>query len=90
MISTLTHGARTVCTRPELLNNEIQHLRKALTKCKYPMWAQHKVERKFINNNQEDSNVENNQEELSEEDSINPSGNTTGRDSTKESTTRDI
>ena len=36
VISTLTHRARTVCTKPDLLNNEIQHLRKALTKCKYP------------------------------------------------------
>ena len=38
VISTLTHRARTVCTKPELLNQEIQHLRKALTKCKYPKW----------------------------------------------------
>ena len=36
VISTLSHRTRTVCTKPELLNKEIQHLRKALTKCKYP------------------------------------------------------
>ena len=32
VISTLTHRARTVCTKPELLNKEIQHFRRALTK----------------------------------------------------------
>ena len=36
VISTLTHRASTVCTKPELLNKEIQHLGKALAKCKYP------------------------------------------------------
>ena len=45
VVSTLTHRARTVCTRPELLNKEINHLRKFLTKCKYPKWALYKVER---------------------------------------------
>ena len=84
VISTLTHRARTVCTKPELLNREIQHLRKALTKCKYPKWALDTVERKFINRNQEGGNMRNNQGETSEEDSKNPSSNTTGRDSTKE------
>ena len=34
VINTLAHRARTVCTKPELLRNEIQHLRKALAKCK--------------------------------------------------------
>ena len=84
VISTLTDRAKTVCTKPQLLNNEIQHLRKTLTKCKYPKWALDKVERKFINSNQEDSYVGNNQGELSKENSNNPSSNTTGRDSTKE------
>ena len=84
VISTLTHRPRTVCTKPELLNKEIQHPRKALTKCKYPKWALDKVERKFINGSQENSNVGNTQGEPSEEDSSNPSSNTTGRDSTKD------
>ena len=34
VISTLTHRAKTVCTGPELLNKETQHLRRSLTKCK--------------------------------------------------------
>ena len=39
VISTLTHRAKTVCSNPELLQNEMEHLRKALTNCKYPKWA---------------------------------------------------
>ena len=39
VISNLTHRAKTVCTGPEVLNKEIQYLRRALTKCKYPKWA---------------------------------------------------
>ena len=55
VISTLTHRVRTVSTKPELLNQEIQHLRKALTKCKYPKWDLDEVERRLINQNE--SNV---------------------------------
>ena len=76
VISTLMHRARTVCTNSELLNQEIQHPRKALTKCKCSKWALDKVERKFINNNQEESNVGNNQGEQSEDVSNNPSDST--------------
>ena len=38
VFSTLTHGAKTVCTRPKLHNKEIHHLRRVLTKCKYAKW----------------------------------------------------
>ena len=68
VISTLTHRARAVSTKPELINNEILHLKKALTNCKNSKWVLDKVERKFINRNQEDSNMGNNQGELSEKD----------------------
>ena len=84
VISTLTHRARTVCTKPELLNNEIKHLTKALTKCKYPKWSLDKVETKFSNRSQEDSTVRKIQREPSEEDSNNPSANIVGRDSIKD------
>ena len=84
MISTLTHRARTVYTKPELLNSELQHLRKALTKCKYPKWALDKMERKFINRGQEESNTGNTQGNYREQDSNNPSGYNTGRDTTKD------
>ena len=36
VINTLSHRAKTVCSNPELLKQEKDHLRKALTQCKYP------------------------------------------------------
>ena len=36
VIDTLTHRAKTVCTEPDLLQRELQHLRNTLVKCKYP------------------------------------------------------
>ena len=80
MVSTLTHRAKVVCTGPELLTKELQHLRRALTQCKYPKWALDKVERKLFNN-WEHSNT---QGDNPEEGTSNPSGTTTGRDPNKE------
>ena len=45
VIHTLSHRAKTVCSKPELLQQEKDHLRKAVTKCKYPKWALDKVEK---------------------------------------------
>ena len=45
--STPLHRATTVCSKPELLQQEKDHLRKALTKCKYPKWALDKVEKRL-------------------------------------------
>ena len=53
VIGTLTHRAKTVCTAPDLLNEELQHLKEALVRCKYPRWTINKIQNKFINNNQE-------------------------------------
>ena len=47
VINTLSHRAQTVCSNPELLKKEKEHLRKALTKCKYPKWALDKVEKRL-------------------------------------------
>ena len=47
VIHTLSHRASTVCSNPELLQQEKDHLRKALTKCKYPKWALEKVEKRL-------------------------------------------
>ena len=44
---TLSHRASTVCSKPDLLQQEKDHLRKALTKCKYPKWALDKVEKRL-------------------------------------------
>ena len=51
VIGTLTDRAKTVCTGLELLQREIQHLREALVKYKYPRWAINKVQSKYISNN---------------------------------------
>ena len=47
VIHTLSHRAITVCNKPELLQQEKDHLRKAVTKCKYPKWALDKVEKRL-------------------------------------------
>ena len=47
VIQTLSHRASTVCSNPELLQQEKDHLRKSLTKCKYPKWALDKVEKRL-------------------------------------------
>ena len=47
VIQTLSHRASTVCSNLELLQQEKDHLRKALTKCKYPKWALDKVEKRL-------------------------------------------
>ena len=47
VIHTLSHRATTVCSRSELLQQEMDHLRKALTKCIYPKWALDKVKKRL-------------------------------------------
>ena len=47
VIQTLSHRASTMCSNPELLQKEKDHLRKALTKCNYPKWALDKVEKRL-------------------------------------------
>ena len=47
VIQTLSHRASTMCSDPELLQKEKEHLRKALTKCNYPKWALDKVEKRL-------------------------------------------
>ena len=47
VINTLSHRAKIVCSNPELLKQEKEDPRKALTQCKYPKWALDKVEKKL-------------------------------------------
>ena len=47
VINTLSDRAQKLCNSPELLKQEKEHLRKALTKCKYPKWALGKVEKRL-------------------------------------------
>ena len=55
-ISTLTGRAKTVCNKPELLQREMDHLRKAFTHCRYPKWAIDRVERGLSKPTNEGSN----------------------------------
>ena len=59
VIGTLTHRGKVVCTNSELLQGELNHLRRALDKCNYPTWAIKRVQQKVLNNNQEDTSNNN-------------------------------
>ena len=59
VLGTLTHRAKSVCTTPGLLDEEFQHLKEALVRCKYPRWAINKVQNKVLNGNwEEDGNAQ--------------------------------
>ena len=47
VIHTLSHRAKTVCSKPKLLQQEKDRPQEALTKCKYPKWALDKVEKRL-------------------------------------------
>ena len=49
VIGTLQHRAQTICSDPQLLHKEEQHLKSALKKCKYPTWALNKIKMKSKN-----------------------------------------
>ena len=61
VINTLSHRTKTVCSNPELLKQENEHLRKALTQCKYPKWALDKVEKRLNRSSSEAIDGVNNQ-----------------------------
>ena len=61
VIHTLSHKVRTVCSKLELLQQEKDHLRKALTKCRYPKWALDKVEKRLNRSTSEAIDGANNQ-----------------------------
>ena len=43
VVGTLHHRVQTICCSPELLHQEEEHLKQALTRCKYPAWALNRV-----------------------------------------------
>ena len=43
VVGTLHHRAQTICSSPELLQEEEKHLQQALTRCKYPAWVLNRV-----------------------------------------------
>ena len=44
VVGTLCHRAKTICSSPQLLQEEEQHLLPSPKKCKYPPWVQHSVQ----------------------------------------------
>ena len=49
VIGTLLHRAETICSDPQLLKQEEDHLYKALSTCKYPTWALNRIKMKIRN-----------------------------------------
>ena len=43
--------AKTVCSNQELLRTEPQHIREALTKCRYPTWALDRIKHRNLQQN---------------------------------------
>ena len=44
--STLHHRSRAVCSNPQLLQREEEHLQEVQSRCKYPMWALNRMKMK--------------------------------------------
>ena len=57
LIGTLLHRAKTICSSPQHLQREEQHLTSALKKCKYPTWALNRIQ---LKNTKEPANKNNN------------------------------
>ena len=49
VVGTLHHRGRTVCSNKQLLQQEEDHLAKALKNCNYPMWALNRIKIKMNN-----------------------------------------
>ena len=47
VVSTLHHRAKSVCSTPQLLKDEEEHLQKVLNENKYPTWALNRVKMKI-------------------------------------------
>ena len=61
-----------MCTTPELQNEELEHLREALVRCKYPRWAINEIQNEY--NNQEDNG--NNNTNQGEDSTLGPNRGT--------------
>ena len=57
VINTLTHRAKIVSNKPDLLQKEMEHLRKALTHCKYPKCTLDMVKKRLMKPPSEVSNA---------------------------------
>ena len=59
VVGTLYHRARTICSKNKLLQQEDDHLSKALRNCNYPIWALNRVKMKMNNPGQKKRNKTN-------------------------------
>ena len=57
VVGTLLHRANTICSEPQLLRQEEDHLYKALSTCKYPTWALNRINMKIRNPNTNGNNT---------------------------------
>ena len=55
VVGTLHHRAKTICSNQELLQQEEEHLKQALTRCNYPAWAINKIRIKTKTNERKTS-----------------------------------
>ena len=60
VVGTLHHSTKTVCSSPDMLKREEEHLSRVLTKCKYPIWAINRVKMKMKKPAQKKKNTSNN------------------------------
>ena len=60
VVGTLHHRAKTVCSSPDMLKREEEHLSRVLTKCKYPTQAINRVKMKMKKPAQKKRNTSNN------------------------------
>ena len=59
VVGTLHHRVKTVCSTPDKLKREEEHLSRVLTKCKYPTWAINRVKMKMRKPAQKKKNIGN-------------------------------
>ena len=71
VINTLTHREKTVYNNLELLQIEMEYIRKALTHCRYPKWALVRVEKRLTKPTSEGSNGANSQDTTSAQPTTN-------------------
>ena len=57
VVGTLLHRANTICSEPQLLRQEEDHLYKALSTCNYPTWALNRIKMKIKNSNTNRNNT---------------------------------
>ena len=59
-VGALHHRAKTICSNQELLQQEEQHLKQALTRCNYPAWAINRIKMGTKANERKTSRGQNN------------------------------